>query len=119
MSDHEKSRIFLSLSVISLLAGVLFFGVLLLDYWLGTGRTNMVVLATALLFAGIANSLALLIFHRMNSIGFEVGIWRWPGQDLRLYAEYWRIAPDRGWSRWVLTGAMLCFISAAAFLFSF
>jgi hypothetical protein len=51
------------------------------------------------------------------SAGYEVGLWRWP-RDFKLYSEYWRIAPLKGWSRWALAGSVLCFALAAAFLFS-
>jgi len=69
------------------------------------------------LFGGLANSLAFLVLHRMDSAGYEVGLWRWP-RDFKLYSEYWRIAPLKGWSRWALAGSVLCFALAAAFLFS-
>jgi len=78
--------------------------------------TEQVLFGTAMLFGGIANSLAFLVFHRMNSAGFEVHISRGPLKDFRLYSEYWRIAPLRGWSRWILAGALLSFGLAAAFL---
>lgn len=59
-----------------------------------------------------------LVLHRMESAGYEVGLWRWPGWDFRLYSEYWRIAPQKGWSRWMLSGFLVCFGLAAAFLLS-
>jgi hypothetical protein len=68
------------------------------------------------LFGGLANSFAFLVLHRMDTAGYEVGIWRWT-RDFKLYAEYWRIAPGKGWSRFVLVGAVLCFLLAAAFFF--
>jgi len=71
-----------------------------------------------MLFGGLANSLAFLILHRMDLAGYEVGLWRWPQKDFKLYSEYWRIAPLRGWSRWALAGFVLCFVLAGVFLFS-
>ena len=53
----------------------------------------------------------------MDSAGYDVGIWRWP-RDFKLYAEYWRIAPQKGWSRLTLGGAVFCFLLAGVFLFS-
>ena len=55
----------------------------------------------------------------MKLAGYEVGLWRWPLKDFKLYSEYWRIAPLKGWSRWSLAGGLLCFGLAGAFLFSF
>jgi hypothetical protein len=70
------------------------------------------------LFGGLANSLAFLMLHRMETAGYQVGHRRWFFKDLKLYSEYWRIAPNKGWSRFTLGGAVLCFLLAAVFLFS-
>jgi hypothetical protein len=53
----------------------------------------------------------------METAGYQAGHRRWFFKDLKLYSEYWRIAPDKGWSRFTLGGAVLCFLLAALFLF--
>lgn len=65
------------------------------------------------LFGELANSLAFLVLHRMETAGYEVSYWRWFPKDLKLYSEYWRIAANKGWSRLALDGAVLCFLLAA------
>jgi hypothetical protein len=78
----------------------------------------VVLFGFAMLFGGLANGLAFHVLDRMDEAGYEIGYRRWLRQDLRVYAEYWRIAPQKGWSRSVLTGALLCFLLAAVFLLS-
>ena len=117
MRTHAPSGYFFTMSVISLVMGVCFF-VGCLTYWRVAGISARVVsFGMMCLFGGLANSLAFLVLHRMDSAGYDVGIWRWP-RDFKLYAEYWRIAPEKGWSRFALIAAVLCFSLAAAFLFS-
>lgn len=118
MATGTNSRYFFYAFVISLASGGCLFCVFLIDWWLSPEQQHGLLFGTAMLFGGIANSLAFLVFHRMSSAGFEVDIWRWPMKDFRLYSKYWRIAPLRGWSRWVLAGAFLSFGLAAAFLLS-
>jgi hypothetical protein len=117
MRTHAPSGYFLTMSVISLVVGVCFL-VGCLTYWrvAGIGAT-VVSFGMMCMFGGLANSLAFLVLHRMDSAGYDVGIWRWT-RDFKLYAEYWRIAPDKGWSRFALIAAVLCFLLAAAFFFS-
>jgi hypothetical protein len=88
----------------------------LTHWWFARAQQAKVLFGASMLFAGLANGLAFLVLHRMYLAGFKVGFWRWPRQDFKLYAEYWRIAPPRGWSRWVLVGFVLCFGIAAMFL---
>jgi hypothetical protein len=60
-----------------------------------------------------------LILFRMHSLGHKIGLWRSPIRDLALYREFWRIAPERGWSRApvVLLAAFgFCFFIAALLL---
>lgn len=97
--------------------GVCFF-VGFLTYWRVAGISATVIsFGMMCLFGGLANSLAFFVLHRMDSAGYDVGIWRWP-RDFKLYAEYWRIAPQKGWSRLTLGGAVFCFLLAGVFLFS-
>lgn len=72
----------------------------------------------AMFFGGLANGLACHVLHQMEAAGYDIGYWRWFPKDFRLYSEYWRIAPLRGWSRLTLAGSILCFLLAAVFLFS-
>ena len=65
----------------------------------------------AMLLGGLANGLAFLVLDRMSSLGHRVGIWRTP-KDWGLYREYWRIAPERNWSREPITIALLSFVLA-------
>jgi hypothetical protein len=52
----------------------------------------------AMVFAALANGLAFFVLGRMRSLGRRVGIWR-THNDWVLYRDYWRIAPERNWSR--------------------
>jgi hypothetical protein len=117
MRTHAPSRYFFTLSILSLVVGVCFF-VGCFTYWriAGIGKAA-VSFGMMWLFGGLANSLAFLVLHRMDSAGYDVGIWRWP-KDFKLYSEYWRIAPNKGWSRFTLVAAVLCFLLAAVCLFS-
>jgi hypothetical protein len=117
MRTHAPSGSFILFSTISVIVGVVFFCGCLVFWWLAGVGKAVVLFGMVWLFGGLANSLAFLVLHRMDSAGYEVGLWRWP-RDFKLYSEYWRIAPVKGWSRWALTGFVLCFALAAAFLFS-
>jgi hypothetical protein len=103
------------LSVLSLGAGVGFLCVCLVLWWF-TRQPALILFGVAMFFGGMANGLACVLLHRMDVAGYDVGYRR--SKDLRLYCEYWRIAPRKGWSRWTLGGAILCFLLAALFLFS-
>jgi hypothetical protein len=112
------SRYFVYLSIFPLVAGVSFFcGFLIHSRSANDQSVAEMLFGSAMLLAGVANSLAFLVFHRMHLAGYEVGIWRWPGKNFKLYAAYWRIARERGWSRWVLTGVVLSFGLALALLY--
>jgi hypothetical protein len=119
MGTETSSRYFFYLSIFSLVVGVSFFcGFLIHSRFAHTQYAAEALFGTAMLFAGLANSLSFVVLHRMDLAGFKVGIWRWPGRDFKLYAEYWRIAPLKGWSRWALAGSFLSFGLALVFLLS-
>jgi hypothetical protein len=73
--------------------------------------------AIAMIFGGIANALAFMVLGRMRRLGFDVGLWRWPQEDFRLYANYWNLAPTKGWSRLPLAAALISFVLAGISLF--
>ncbi len=101
----------------SLLAGGAFF-VLCLFVWLLAWRDiGILLFGIAMVFAGLANYLAFTVLHRMQSAGVQVGLWR-GRNDFRLYGDYWRIAPERGWSRLPIIGLVVSFLLAACFLVS-
>lgn len=117
MRTHASSGYFFTMSVICLVMGLCFF-VGCLAYWRVSGMSATAVsFGLMCLFGGLANSFAFRVLHRMDSAGYEVGIWRWT-RDFKLYAEYWRIAPDKGWSRFTLIATVLCFLLAAVCFFS-
>jgi len=117
MRTHAPSGYFFTMSIVSLVVGVCFcVGCLTYLGVAGIGKAA-VSFGMMCLFSGMASSLAFLVLHRMDSAGYDIGIWRWP-RDFKLYSEYWRIAPDEGWSRFVLVAAVLCFLLAAVCLFS-
>jgi hypothetical protein len=72
--------------------------------------------ALAMIFGAAANGCALFMLYRMRSIGHKIGIWR-TGRDLALYREYWRIAPEKNWSRAPLTIGIISLILTGCFLF--
>lgn len=55
--------------------------------------------AVAMIFGALSNACAFFVLYRMRSLGFTVGLWRSPRKDFPLYSGYWKIAPNRGWSR--------------------
>jgi hypothetical protein len=118
MGTGPTTRYFSGASIISLGAGVVLFCLSLFSRRFDAADRGNILFGIAMLFAGLANGLAFLVLHRMALAGYEVGLWRWPQKDFKLYLEYWRIAPLRGWSRWVLAGAVLCFAFGGLFLFS-
>jgi len=89
-----------------------------LIFWWFTRFRAIILFGFTMFFAGVANSLAFRILDRMDEAGYEIGYWRWFGQDLKTYAEYWRIAPQKGWSRSTLTGVVICVLLAGCFLLS-
>jgi len=108
---------FSGVSIISLVGGVGFFCVSFILWWFLRYKA-LVLFGAAMLFGGLANSLACLVLHRMHTAGYDVGYWRWFSTDLEIYSEYWRTASSRGWSRSPLVSAIFCFLVAAMFLLS-
>lgn len=117
METPGQSGTFSGFSTLSLVVGVVFLCICLIFWWFTRFRA-VVLFGFGMFFGGIANSLAFRLLDRMDEAGYEVGYWRWFWQDLRIYFEYWRIAPQRGWSRSALTGAVICFLLAGFFLLS-
>jgi hypothetical protein len=68
----------------------------------------------AMVFALVANGLAFLILARMHSLGHRVGIWR-SHKDWALYRDYWRVAPQKRWSRAPVAVGVLSFALAIWF----
>jgi hypothetical protein len=116
MENRPTSGFFSGISVLSLIFGFGFLLVSLILWWFMRQRI-LLPFGVAMFFGGIANSLTCLVLHRMETAGYQVGYWRWFSNDFKLYSEYWRIAPSRGWSRITLGGAVVCFLLAAVFLF--
>jgi hypothetical protein len=117
MWTRPNSGHLFTLSMVSLVLSFCFFAGCL-TYWRVSGIAVAIPFGAVCLFGGLANSLAFLVLHRMETAGYEVGHRRWFFKDLRLYSEYWRIAPNRGWSRFTLGGAILCFLLGVVLLFS-
>jgi hypothetical protein len=70
--------------------------------------------AAAMVFAALANGLAFFVLGRMRSLGHRVGIWR-TSKDWALYREYWRVAPERDWSRAPIVIGLLSFVLGPVF----
>ena|SRR5215467_12068054 len=117
MENRANSGLFSGYSILFLIVGIGFICVCLLLWWF-THFKVILLFGLAMLFGGFANSLAFVVLNRMDEAGYKVGYWRWFSEDLRLYSEYWRIAPVKGWSRSALSGALISFLLAAAFLLS-
>jgi hypothetical protein len=81
------------------------------------GRMVTLMVIAGIVCGGIANACAFFILSRMESLGFSVGLWRWPGKDVQLYSGYWNIAPTRGWSRLPLIAAAVAMVLGVIFLF--
>jgi hypothetical protein len=68
--------------------------------------------------AAVANVLAIWIFARLKTLGFERRWWK--QQDFFLYATYWRLAPKQGWSRLpLIAGAALFAVAVVVAIISF
>jgi len=117
METRTTSGYFSGFSILSLVFGGGFMCVCLILGWF-TRQKAIIVFAVAMFFGGVANCLACRVLDRMEEAGYEVGYWCWSTKDLKLYSEYRRIAPNKGWSKLTLSGALLCFLWAAVFLFS-
>lgn len=117
METRDTFGYFAGLQIISFVVGALFLCVCLMFWWF-TRHTEFLMFGAAMFFGGLANGLACHVLHQMEAAGYDIGYWRWFPKDFRLYSEYWRIAPLRGWSRLTLAGSILCFLLAAVFLFS-
>jgi hypothetical protein len=115
VQNRSISEYFSGFSILSLVFGAGFLSACLIVWWFLRFKA-VVFFGVSMFFAGLANSLSCLVLYRMEVAGYGLGYWRWFAKDLKLYSEYWRIAPEKGWSRFVLGGAMLCFLLAAAFL---
>ena|GEM_PF-4215561 len=76
---------------------------------------RLLYFAAAMVFAGLANGLALLVLSRMRSLGLRIEFWR-THRDLTLYRQYWRLAPEQNWSRAPIIFALLSFALAGCFL---
>jgi hypothetical protein len=70
----------------------------------------------AMLSGGLTNAVAYFVLRRMQVAGYSVGYLRWMQRDFKLYTEYWRIAPVRGWSRWTLVALVANFGLAIVFM---
>jgi hypothetical protein len=69
--------------------------------------------------AAISGVLLLWVLARLRRIGYRRSGFNWPHKDFRLYAIYWRVAGEHGWSRWPLIAAGgFFFMGFAALLFS-
>ena len=117
METHRQSGAFSGFSTLSLIVGVMFLCVCLIFWWFTRYRA-VVLFGLAVFFGAIANSFAFRVLDCMDEAGYEIGYWRWFWQDLRIYSEYWRVAPQKGWSRFAVTGAVICFLLAGFFLLS-
>ena len=113
--DSETSGYYSGFVIFFRIIGILFFCVCWI-LWCFMRRNAIVLFGTAMLFGAFANSLLCLVLGRMEMAGYDVGSWRWFIKDFKIYSEYWRIAPTKGWSRWSLGGAILCFGFAGVFL---
>lgn len=63
---------------------------------------------TGILFAGIALHLVFLVFSRVAQSGERI-----PGYDV--YRAYWRMAPQRGWSRVPVVMSLVSIVIAVIF----
>ena len=108
---------FYGFSIVSLLAGVGFLLVCILLWWFAWHDFQVLLFGAAMFFAGVANYFAFAVLHRMESAGYEVGIWR-TFKDFEPYSGYWRIAPERQWSRRPMVYFVGAFVIAMFLLFS-
>jgi hypothetical protein len=71
----------------------------------------------AMAFLVAANLCSAAMRNRMEKRGCKRGFWGRTPADLILYREYWRIAPQVGWSRLTLIGFVLSALLTMCFLF--
>lgn len=99
-------------SAISLLGGGAFFCWCLFFGLPGWPHKASVTFGLAMLAGGLTNVVAYFVLRRMQVAGYSLGARRWSQQDFKLYAEYWRVAPVKGWSRWILVALVVDFALA-------
>lgn len=69
-----------------------------------------------MLAGGLTNVVAYFVLRRMQVAEYSLGARRWTQQDFKLYAEYRRVAPVKGWSRWILVALVVDFALAVVFM---
>ena len=110
MDDRIRSGFSLRVfSAVSLILGIAFFCWCLFFGLPGWPHKASVYFGLALLSSGLTNAVAFFVLRRMQVAGYSVGHRRWMQRDFKLYTEYWRIAPLRGWSRWILVALVAGF----------
>ncbi len=117
-SSESTEGTFYGLSIVCFSMGAVFVLLAFLVWWFAWRNIQVVLFGVAMLFGGAANGFAFLVLHRMESAGYVVGMWRTALKDFRLYSKYWRIAPQKRWSRLPIIAMFLSFVLAGCFLFS-
>ena len=115
-SSETTETMFAGLATLCVLAGIGSLFVCVLLFFVGWREFKLLGLGMAMLFAGLANYFAFKVLHCLASEGYKVGTFR-TYKDLRLYSEYWNIAPQKHWSRFPMIAFVLSFCIAACLLF--
>jgi hypothetical protein len=108
--DSNGSSFFSFMAVLSALIGIAWFVAGL--FGLVPPGVQGALFGPAMLVAGASGALEFLVLRRMANAGYEVGFWR-TLKDFKLHSEYWRIAPEKKWSRAPLVGFWCGFVAAA------
>ncbi len=112
--DSSGSSYFSFMAVLSALIGIAWFVAGL--FGLAPFGVQSALFGVAMLFAGSAGALGFLVQHRMKLTGYDVQTWGDPMRTLKLYSDYWRIAPEKGWSRVPIVGMWSGLLAAGVFL---
>jgi hypothetical protein len=110
--EQPNTAYFWAMAIASSVGGIVLVGLAVTGVF-PTAAEGGAAFAFALAFASVANVVAFRILGRMKAAGYEVGFWRM-SRDYRLYSDYWRIAPERGWSR----APLVILIAAGAGMFA-
>jgi hypothetical protein len=117
MDDGTGSGFSLRLfSAVSLVGGIGFFCWCLFFGLPGWPHKASALIGLALFSGGLTNVAAAFVLRRMQVAGYQVGYRRWMQQDFKLYTEYWRIAPLKNWSRWILVALVAGFVLGIVFM---
>lgn len=75
---------------------------------------NLSYFLLAASLSAAASSCSLLVLARMRSVGYRISFWR-PAQAFAACRDYWRVSPQKKWSRMPLILGISCLLMSFYF----